>query len=279
MNMAYPTYQESTFPMDKLDRLMQKIAERSEQFDRSLDAEPQTLPCAIHGPEMRVLDREASRKEAKAAYTCAACVHDQRVKKRHRYLEHAEIPADVRHATLDNFLTDRQQLKREAGHQTPAAFLEAARKFAEGQKRNLFLAGTPGIGKGHLAAALARVEILKGRSVRWIECTRLFSAYHRAYQTGETEELMARYTAPALLILDELCLRELPADGEEILFNILDVRQKKALRTILLGNKTAQLTRTWMGDRITDRLRSGGVAFCYGEWQSARGSKHDGAMF
>lgn len=82
-----------------------------------------------------------------------------------------------------------------------------------------------------------------------------------------------------LLILDELCLRDLPADGEEILFTLFDSRQKTARRTLCLGNKPAQETRLWLGDRISDRLRSGGVTFCYGAWQSMRGGAGDGAEF
>ncbi|TDU81638.1 DNA replication protein DnaC [Prosthecobacter fusiformis] len=279
MNTTQRALPDTAFQLDKLDQLIRQIAERSEKFDRELDAQPQALPCAKHGPKMRILDREASRQAAKPAYTCAACVQDQRVKRSLGRVEEAGIPTDVRHATLDNFHTDRPGVKKEHGFQPPTAFLEAARQFAEGRMRNLFLAGTPGIGKGHLAAALSRQEILKGRSVRWVECARLFAACHRAYSADGMEAVIARYTAPALLVLDELCLRDLPSDGEEILFAILDHRHKNARRTLLLGNKPAQETRAWIGDRISDRLRSGGVTFCYGEWQSARGTDWDGSGF
>ncbi|GAA5134030.1 hypothetical protein GCM10023213_04920 [Prosthecobacter algae] len=279
MTATPPVKPKNESALEKLDRLLQKIAERTSEFEKQLDAEPQTLHCGMHGPDQRRLDRDASIQAARPVYTCPGC---EQAKFEQRYLqrmEEAEIPADVRHATLENFRTDLPGVMPGRGHHTPVQFLEAARQFATGSLRNLIIAGTPGIGKGHLAAALARHEILLGRRVRWIECARLFANFHRAYQTETGDALLTRYAAPSLLILDEVCLRDLPADGEEILFAILDRRHKAGRRSILLGNKPAQETRHWLGDRISDRLRSGGVTFCYGEWPSARGSTNDGAEF
>lgn len=190
-------------------------------------------------------------------------------------LKRAEIPASVWHATLENFRTDRPNINTAKNYSTPEQFLEAAHCLRRGEIRNLFLAGEVGIGKGHLAAALANAAIARGRSVCWRECARLFADYHRAYATDTTQQVLAPLIRAHLLILDEVCLRDLPADGEEILFAVFNRRNEERRPSIILGNQHADETRKWFGERIADRLREGGHKFCYGAWQSMRGQSTD----
>jgi DNA replication protein DnaC len=272
------TLPESFFDFARLDKLAATIREKSESFDAMLDACPQTATCEIHGTPA-ILNREASRGVATPIWSCHRCEGVKLAKRHAKRIDAAGIPADVRHATLSNFDTSRPGAKTGDGCVSPASFLEKARKFEGGDVRNVGFAGTPGIGKGHLGAALAIAALLRGETVAWVECARLFSAYHRAYKTDETETVIDRYATASLIVLDEICLRDLPADGEEILFAILDRRHKAGLRTIFLGNAPAEAIRKWLGSRIVDRLRSGGVSFCYGEWQSMRGGEGDGGEF
>lgn len=265
--------------MVALDGLLDAIRAKSEAFMAMLDAQPQTRTCHIESHGFASLNHAASLEAAKPVYSCPMCEHEAMIARQMRRIEAAGIPADVRHATLANFVLERPGVKSGEGLVPPAKFREKAEIFAAEGVRNLVLAGTPGIGKGHLAAALAILAITKGQSVRWIECARLFSEYHRAYKQDRTDGVLDAYTRPALLVLDEIGLRDLPADGEEILFAILDARHKSGRQTILLGNKTAKESREWLGSRITDRLRSGGISFCYGEWESMRGKDQDGADF
>jgi len=269
---------ERAFDLAALDRLEATIRAKSEAFEAMLDAQPQRKACEVHGTPA-ILNREASLVAAKPVWTCPTCESERLAKRHSRRIEAAGIPADVRHACLENFQTNRADAKRTDGCVSPEKFLDAALRFQRGEVRNVGFAGTPGIGKGHLAAALCIDAIAKGKSVAWIECARLFNAYHRAYKTDETELVTDKYASAHLIVLDEICLRDLPADGEEILFAILDRRHKAGLQTIFLGNAPAEAIRKWLGSRIVDRLRSGGVAFCYGEWASMRGATGDGAEF
>ena len=265
-----------THHSNALDALLASIAAKSEQFAAKLAAMPSERPCSVHPDRMATLNEEASYAAGNAVYRCPECVTTSAAAKRERRMMAAGIPSDVRHATLLNFQTSRATVKLEQGFVTPETFLQNALKFSKGEIRNLLLCGTPGIGKGHLAAALAIDAIDSGESVAWIDCASLFSAYHRAYSENRTEAVLAPYATASLLVLDEVCLRDLPADGEEILFAIFDRRHKAALPSVLLGNAIAAKARTWLGGRIVDRLRTGGVAFCYGEWQSMRGNGDDG---
>lgn len=260
-----------------LDSLLDRLREQCAAFEKSLEALPPARPCRHAGHGMAHLDRAASLRTAAACYVCPVCEAETRRASLQRRLAAAGIPADVHHATLANFITDRPGVKSGDGLASPARFLEKAQDFQAGRVRNLVLAGTPGIGKGHLAAALCMQALQGGQTVRWTDCARLFEAWHRAYGSDSTRAVAAAHTRPHLLVLDEVALRDLPADGEEILFTILDARHKAARRTLLLGNRPAKPTRDWLGHRLSDRLRSGGIAFCYGEWDSMRGSPLDGA--
>lgn len=247
--------------------------------DARMAALPQEQDCPKHGPGYAKLDYQQSGTDP--IYTCPECAAEQKaaamVKRRLERLAAAGVPTDAMHATLENFDTERPNVKPE--HHTPAKFLTAATAFRDQRVRNLILCGTPGIGKGHLAAALAIITFDSGKSIAWADCFKLFREVHAAYgsDNAEPEDITGRLGWVDLLILDELGLRELPADGEEIIFTILDARHKAGKQTILLGNKTAAQVKTWLGSRISDRLRSGGVIFCYGEWDSMRGSDADGA--
>lgn len=268
---------------DAVERLLGAFEAKSEAFRAELAKLDPQIKCTRHPDMVAVLNEEASFAAGKAVYRCPSCVTDVSSQRHERRIISAGIPADVRHATLENFDVNRENVKpdkigdKPTGCVPPKTFLAKARAFSASEIRNLILCGTPGIGKGHLAAALALEALNAGNSVSWIDCATLFGDYHRAYATDGTESIIARYAGARLLVLDEVCLRELPADGEEILFAIFDRRHKASLPSILLGNAIADKVRSWLGGRITDRLRSGGVAFCYGEWESMRGTTRDGA--
>lgn len=263
-------------PFD-IDRLSRAAGARFDAFSAHLDSLPQTAPCPRHSATSARLNREASFDANAPVYDCAECAEDRRKKRLVKRIIAAGIPADVRQASLANYDRDRPNVKTGEGYKTPEQFHAIATAFLAGAGRNVAFCGTPGIGKGHLGAALA-IEMLKaGKSVAWVECARLFVEYHKAYSTNSTDDIISAYADAELLVLDELCLRDLPADGEEILFAILDRRHKAGRRTVLLGNKPAKAVAEWLGGRISDRLRSGGISFCFGEWDSMRGKDGDGA--
>jgi len=254
---------------------MARLEANAIAFEAKFNAAPKSKECERHPGCQAVLLECASWNAGEPVYGCAECNGEVQARRRAVRLSKVGIPGDVHHATLDNFQTNRPGVV--AGTHTPEQFLDAARRFHSGEVRNLILSGTPGVGKGHLAAALAIAALDEGRSAAWITCVDLFSEYHRAYRDYSTREVVNRYGCAAITVLDEICLRELPADGHEILFAILDKRHKARRQTILLGNLPANSTKAWLGDRITDRLRSGGCILRYGEWESMRGTSLDGS--
>jgi DNA replication protein DnaC len=269
---------ESSFRLDALDRLANTLETLHNAFSATLDTLDTTRPCKTHAEAVSVLNRDASFTAGEAVYDCPICqtlAKERRLKKR---IAAAGIPADVHHATLANFKIDRTNISGESGRVPPAIFLRDCLKFRDQTIRNLLLCGSAGIGKSHLAAALAIAGLKDGQSVAWIECQRLFADYHRAYADSSGWQVIDYFLIVDLFVLDEICFRDLPADGEEILYEIFSKRRIAGRQSILVGNKPAGEVRAWLGQRIADRLKSGGVAFCYGEWDSMRGKEEDGGF-
>lgn len=266
---------------DSLNRLLATIQASTAAFEAELAALPPSVECKRHPGSNAVLNHEASLEAGRAVYRCPTCAGDQAAIARERRLINAGIPSDVRHATLDNFMEVRPGVKQEDGtfkkQGNPAEFVRIGQALIDQTARNAILAGTPGIGKGHIAAAVAIARIDAGWPVAWVECSTLFRAVHRSYGESGPDAIFHRYISANLLVLDEIALRLLPADGEEILFTILDGRHKAGTQTILLSNETLPVVREWLGERIRDRLNSGKVLRHYGEWASMRGEEADAA--
>jgi DNA replication protein DnaC len=281
--MDTPTTSPEEAPLfDHVDRLMAALDAKAALTQSMIDATPPTTNCPkCQGDafldQTSVYVDDITGKPTVPVYICPACTRAKQAQHQRDQLAKIGIPADVFNASLANFRTDRPDVKTGSGFSTPADFLESACRLESGVIRNLILAGTCGIGKTHLAAAIARKEFRPGRRIVWTTCAKLFAAYHAAYKDNSTEKVIEPLIDAGLLVLDEICLRRLPDDGEEILYNIIEPRSKTAGRTILLGNKPAGETREWLGERIRDRLKSGGLDFRYGQWESMRGTDNDGA--
>lgn len=265
------------------DQRTQEIFARWEDNRRSwaalIQAQPPVRPCEKHPGTQATLNPDLSSAQA-FIYDCPLCQREEQERQLSKRIAdgmaNSGIPHSVRHASLENFITDRSSVNPRLHH--PSVFLLAAVRLAVGEIRNTFFCGPPGIGKSHLGAALARLKIKAGLTVAWTTCPDLFRAYHRSYEGHYSPEDVENYfISRGLLVLDEVCLDSLPKDGERILYKILDRRHDEGLPSILLSNQGAAAVNAWLGGRIMDRLRSGGLSLCYGEWDSLRGTEFDGA--
>jgi len=67
---------------------------------------------------------------------------------------------------------------------------------------NVILLGPPGVGKTHLAVALAEAGIRAGQAAYFMTAHDLVDDLGRAYREGRLERRMKVYLAPKLLIID-----------------------------------------------------------------------------
>jgi len=84
--------------------------------------------------------------------------------------------------------------------------------FVEKQE-NVLLIGPAGVGKSHLAQAIGERACRAGHSVVYVTAHRMLSQLRASRADQSYDRKMLRFTAPDLLIVDDLGLR--PLEGEE----------------------------------------------------------------
>ena len=195
--------------------------------------------------------------------------------------------------SLDNFATP---------HRGQAEILQVCRDYVGRFQRGpggvtcpaggLWLLGPPGCGKSHLGAAmtlhlidtlatpaymLSAREIVRLLRSTWSKenppQTRGFETDGGHYVPPQvlTEDMVIENLgSAALLVIDEVVVN-FGSESELVqLFDVLDLRYRNELPTVLLSNSQTSEIKQALGDRIYDRLREGSVAKAC-TWPSYRG--------
>ena len=69
---------------------------------------------------------------------------------------------------------------------------------------NVILLGPPGVGKTHLAVALAESSIQSGQAAYFMTAHDLVTDLGRAYREGRLDRRLRIYLAPKVLVIDEM---------------------------------------------------------------------------
>lgn len=102
-------------------------------------------------------------------------------------------------------------------------------------RANVIFVGPSGVGKTHLANAIAQIACLRGHRVRFTTAADLVNDLVAAQARNGLHRRLALWAAPQLLVVDELGYLSFDARGADLLYQIFNRRYQRA-STIVTTN-------------------------------------------
>jgi DNA replication protein DnaC len=124
----------------------------------------------------------------------------------------------------------------------------AALKFIHEREDALFI-GSPGVGKSHIAKALALLAVQRGYTVVYREAHVLIDDIHQARELGEIRKYRATLKAADLVVIDDLFLRKLPPNAGDELADVIMSRYEKS-STLITSNREIDDWGKLLGDVV-----------------------------
>lgn len=105
------------------------------------------------------------------------------------------------------------------------------------QHRNVLICGQTGVGKTHLAHALAHEAARQGCDVLCVSADKLLRHLAAGRADASVDKRLQTYLRPDLLVIDDFGLKPLPATGPADFYDVINERYEKA--SILLTSNRA----------------------------------------
>ena len=104
------------------------------------------------------------------------------------------------------------------------------------EKANIIFIGNVGLGKSHLATALAHTACLQGHSALFTTAINIINSLSAARASGGIKREMSKYLKPSILVIDELGYLPIDKFGADCLFQIISARYEQS-STIVTSNR------------------------------------------
>jgi DNA replication protein DnaC len=134
------------------------------------------------------------------------------------------------------------------------------------ENRPLLFLGQPGCGKTHLAVALAIAAVEAGYRGYFSTADDMAHALVAARRDGTFAHRLRTYTAPTVLVLDDLGLLPVPPGGAAEIFHVINTRYERGHPTLVTTNRGLPEWGHVFGDAVVagailDRLMHGAIVF------------------
>lgn len=103
--------------------------------------------------------------------------------------------------------------------------------------KNIIFCGGVGLGKTHLASALALEACKRAYSTLFVSAVEIINALNEAQKNGRLSRALRRFTNINLLVIDELGYMPIDKKGCDMLFQVISGRYEKG-STIFTTNRT-----------------------------------------
>ena len=104
-------------------------------------------------------------------------------------------------------------------------------------KENVVFIGTVGLGKTHLAIALAYHACYRGINVKFATAVDIINDLAAAHAVGTFNAALKKYTTPTFLCIDELGYIPIDKKGSDLLFQVISTRYERG-STLFTTNRT-----------------------------------------
>jgi DNA replication protein DnaC len=185
------------------------------------------------------------------AAECFATLADEAKEKGLSHVEYlASVVAEQAAATLNRRLAARLRYARFPYRRTiddfdfsfqpsvDAKLVEdlASLRFIKEQRPVVFL-GQPGCGKTHLAVALATLAVEAGYQGYFTTGDDMVRQLLGARAQGNFAHKLRTYTAPTVLVIDDVGLLPIGAEGAGVFFHVINARYEKGHPTLATTNR------------------------------------------
>lgn len=190
-------------------------------------------------------------------------------------IEKANIPLRFRESSFNNYVCNTEKQK-----EALKKCLIYSENIMENIKKGngLFLCGTYGTGKTHLAISILKELIKKngvGVYVKTMSMLRdIRSSYQRESKHTE-QQIIDKYVYKGLLVLDEVGVQYGTENEKLLIFDVINGRYENYKPTIIISNLSVKEVKEYLSERVFDRLRGDKESLVIFDWESHRRNNRD----